>query len=66
MQYGNNLPGHGLLIQRRDSSFSPIHSCPPLIGAGFVHCLLRDITPSSQVTLQDDQSLHTVHPPFAV
>ena len=60
-------PGQSVAtVQFVSSTFSPIQSCPPFDGAGFVQLLRRSALPDSQVAEQLDQELQEDHWPLTV
>jgi hypothetical protein len=52
-----NLPKHGDMWHVFSFLFSPLQSCPPCFGSGFVQFLTRDLIPLSHDV---EQSLHVL------
>jgi hypothetical protein len=46
------------------STVNPKQSLPLLAGSGLLHSRVRCIVPEPHVTVQIDQSLHSVKPPL--
>ena len=52
------------MVHSLTSRFKPKQSLPLLAGLGLLHSRVRCIVPAPHVTVQIDQSLHSVKPPF--
>ena len=60
------LPGQGFSLQPVVSALDPLQPCPPNLGSGELHSLLRFFIPDPQETVQEVHGDHSPQLPFTV